>query len=439
MSSEKNTYLYLVILPLLFCLIFIGYKTYNMLQDGKPKVDVINFKIAHNIIQSNVFSSDVTETQQSKPQPDMSSPPLYPVFLAGLGFVHDGLAQTYACYANKGNSCTQTKGLMFLMVVQVMITAVAAWIAFYLAWRLSGAHSTAWATLVVIVLAGRFDQVAANVQPHLFQYLTLFLTGLGLLLYYQTRAVQYLVLAGVALGCAILVHPIYAPLVALLPIIAFFLQTKTKLSAPSKPALINRLWAPSLLFFVAVITLAPWFVRNIIVLEAFALSPDYTAQMLSERIAYNAMTASQWGIQVLSAVPAIGDTLAQSIFSTAQIMTYEKLLQSISVIRPNENVSVFFSQYVLGDTIAYAFSSTALLISSALGGGSVLAFFGLFFIIPLLRVAGRRGELAPLMLVFVPLLGAWLLNSLFTPATLSLNLSVIFIHVYALCYMKGGI
>lgn len=434
MVKPSYSFLHILVIPLCVCLVFIGYRASNSLSADKQKADAVSFIIAHNILEHGVFSGVKLTGQDTTIQSDASTPPFYPFFLASLGAIDSDLKSQFKCYAETGTQCGVGSGFVVILIVQILLTALAAVLLFNIALRLSGSNHVAWASLILVLLTGFFGTVAQEFKPGLFHYLSVYACLLALLMGYQTQYALYSLLAGCALGGAILLHPFYSPLIVVIAALLCFIKDDDE---DVIQPVFNRAKAALLFIFAAAITLSPWLFRNYSQLDIIAIAPTYEIAHLAERAAYNMMNFNEWLIIVLRSIPAVGDSLLNAFVAPSELITIKKTWMPLE--KAHDSYFAFIQNYGVQDIVGYLFASSALMLQALLSTGGVLSLIGLFFIISLLYILSYRRELKPFLFVFIPLVTIWLLNGFLLPEDTAFNLTLIFVPIYALAYMKGGI
>lgn len=123
-------------------------------------------------------------------------------------------------------------------------------------------------------------------------------------------------IAGAALAFAALSRPSYLYLLyvlaPLLWVAAWVRYPKDRRNGP------NVTWSEAAAFGCAALAiLAPWMMRNLAQFGDTALSAGYGGYILVQRVAYNAMTAAEWGASFIFWLPDFGDRLARALFDAS--------------------------------------------------------------------------------------------------------------------------
>jgi len=113
--------------------------------------------------------------------------------------------------------------------------------------------------------------------------------------------------AGVALGALALTRPgfLYLALPMAVALALFELSRERSARAVLAPAFFLGAFA---------LVLTPWLLRNGLVLGRAGLTADYGAQVLVERLAFNAMTGREFMASFLYCLPDFGDSAARALF-----------------------------------------------------------------------------------------------------------------------------
>ncbi len=395
-----------------------------LLKPVMPDADAMDY-LTHAVVLHD--SGILPPSGVRPPLPDPVPPgrtfgPLYPGFLTAVMAVDGHFAETAACavdafYAKQaapqacGIASNWSWGSVF--IVQGLLAAAAMTVAFGAALLLTGSPATAWTALAVAAASGVYGRYAG-------QFLTEALViplGSALMLTLMTAlraptARSWLV-AGLLAGAAALVRPTFT--------YVLYALTALALLSALRPGWrrLGLLAAGALAAGYLVVT-GPWMLRNLMTFGDTALTETYAGVILAQRVAYNAMTPTEWLASLVFWLPDFGDSLARDLFGAA-------VTERLDWFSPNSYYVLSLGEWkreyiaaaggedhllgwliregVLGQPVKHALVTLTLI----LRGLWVSKYFGLIgalFLIPLLIGGLRRGDwpwlafcLAPLILL----------------------------------------
>lgn len=233
--------------------------------------------------------------------------PLYPAMIAGLARLDPTLARTAACVRRAPDAeladCPDKLGL--LLPVQFALGVIT----LLLVWRstlaIGGSPAAAWCALVAAGLGT--TEYAVYVRTAMTEALSLPLAALvGLLLVMLVRHPRWAtsIGLGVALGLLTLTRPEY-----------LYLALGIGLVGAGAAVLRRPLGARLVVaMLVCALVLAPWSQRNERLFGTLQPTYGYSAFILAQRMAYQAMTPLEWTAQWLYALPGFGPAAARMVF-----------------------------------------------------------------------------------------------------------------------------
>jgi 4-amino-4-deoxy-L-arabinose transferase-like glycosyltransferase len=230
--------------------------------------------------------------------PGMRFAPLYPAFAAAVAAWDAPFANSIDCIVQtegKDASCPEKAGLMRLAQCAFLITFF--WLVWWIAGEVLNSPRGAWIALGLALLSA----------PQLFRFVNYVMTEITALVMLAAaiasavaavrgRPMVWLFAAGVFLGLTALTRPAFLYLAFAAVLVGFGLV------ACRRPRLAK---AGLLLAFVigAGAAVLPWVARNAIVLGKPALSHGYASHTLVQRIAYNQMSWTEYGLFFVCELP----------------------------------------------------------------------------------------------------------------------------------------
>lgn len=236
--------------------------------------------------------------------PGMRFAPLYPAFLAATAALDPGFATALTCLAasqGQDPTCPQTATLpRALQCAMLALTYLLFW---WIA-RRAVSPRAGWLTLALALLCA--PVLLRGVPTLMTETLTLLLTTAATacaVAACRGRPAAWLAGSGILLALAALTRP------AFLYLAPFALLAGLLIAARRR-----RGWAACAAFAAGfALTIAPWFLRNALVLGHAALTHGYDSHTLVQRIAFNAMTWRQYALSFLCWLPD-GSGMAAALF-----------------------------------------------------------------------------------------------------------------------------
>ncbi|WP_376091066.1 hypothetical protein ACE7GA_21040 [Roseomonas sp. CCTCC AB2023176] len=386
---------------------------------------------AWDVATRGVFTDGYFARQQG---PEVARPagmwlaPGYPLLLAGLVQLDPALREATTCLVRRlgegrtGADCPVARGL----VLPVNMALVAGAVVLNMLAAARVAHGMPWVPLVAAAatLAALLPYVR-TLSLAMTESLGLFLFALAAFLFlaaWQGRGRAMAAAAGLALGLLVLTRPSHVVLIPLA------LLTLAVLPPRGVPWRRGGVLALAFGLGVGAATL-PWMLRNEVALGRFGLTANYGPAVLTERLAYNRMTPTEFAQSFVYWLPDFGDRLAERLFG-------RDLVEKLDWDRPNsfymqgqadrqaaldapgelqDRMGAILRDGVLGNPVAHGMATVSLA-WRGLWVGRYWAFV-MLGLLPLgLGFAAQAGMLRPLLVYAAP---AWVM--LWAHAALSVN------------------
>jgi 4-amino-4-deoxy-L-arabinose transferase-like glycosyltransferase len=222
--------------------------------------------------------------------------PLYPMLLAGVAQVDGPLRANMDCLVEaNGLNAACGRGAPIMRALQFAELAGVLWLIWWIAGAVSGEVFVTWASLALALIAAPLllrsvDYLMTEMTCLL---LTTAATAAGLRAVGSRPDWRWAALCGALLGAATLTRPAF-----------FYLVIGIALGG-GLIALWRRRGQAVLAAYAgaALLTLAPWYARNVFVLGRLALTYGYASHTLVQRIAFDAMTWREYGMAYVCWLP----------------------------------------------------------------------------------------------------------------------------------------
>jgi hypothetical protein len=240
-------------------------------------------------------------------QPGAYTAPLYPALIAAVAWLDPRLATTAACVRTATlaamPSCPNGLGLLRPLQIALLTATLV------LVWRSTLAiGGDAWAAWCALLAAGLgTTEYAVYARTAMTEALSLplaALCGLLLVLLVQRPRVRTTVALGVGLGLLTLARPEYLYLAIAIGLAGAALS-------PWRRQLGLAMLAACVL---TGLVMAPWSLRNERLFGTAAPTSGYAGFILAQRMAYEAMTPTEWAAEWLYSLPGFGPASARLIF-----------------------------------------------------------------------------------------------------------------------------
>jgi len=390
----------------------------------------------HGIISNKPFDPDRT------PSPSLvNGGPLIVFEIAPLLALDHGLKQTFICVLTSPSreGCKlELASVKFVHWLEFLI--------FFLclggtARLVTGSTFAAWSAVFVALLCKEMFEFSGLVLTE-----PVYLACVGASLYFWTRAIlvpqsgRLMWLgAGFMAGLAILAKP---AAMMLLPSAAVTLVLAVSLGKLTT----RRATLLGLTFYLfCAVTLAPWLYRNERTLGRLALAaPVHLEAALSHRVAYNAMSWSEFGVAWVYYLPDFGAKLAEELFGRAKTKklglgqgSYYEFGRDVlypSVRQrphPPAAISILLREHVLGDfvkhiAVSIVFLWRGIFVSSYWGLGGLMVMLAFF------ALSGRSWEM---LVVALPTFAIAALNATVSVSITRYNLQLIVPYAVSLGWL----
>lgn len=375
-----------------------------------PTKDALRYSdYAVNIVQHGTFGLTDRASPDAAPYPGNANGPIYPLFIAAVAALNDPLFDSLSCaVANpkQTEECPEHYDALALAQYAIaLISLLLLWASAQLLFRhrLFAVLTTLFAALSMVYAEKALEIETENLILPLF-----ILVQLSLMQLLIKSNKRWAFTLGVALGLLTLTRPEYLYLGLAIGIlwtgIAIFKQDKHQTL---------MLLCAALAFL---LSLAPWSLRNQNHFDSPALSGgNYGEIILSCRLSFNRMTATEWAAAFVYWLPDFGDKLAaawlpeasyaklistrnDSYLATAHADILQPAMQSMN---PDAILGHLIKTEILGRPLQHALVTLPLIWR----GAFVAKYWGLI---------GLVGYLS--LLIYTVRQGNWLLLQLSAPA-----------------------
>ena len=376
----------------------------------KPVADEKGYlRVAFNIYDNGVFSWGAEEN----PAPDAFFTPVYPFFLSTIMSVNPDLVQNARCFLEADQESCTTEGFLSIVLIQLLLASLVAAFIFDTVKGLSGQHTLAWLTLLLVLANGILSHYAGLYLTENFAFFFFYLLLWSLVKAALTKQRIYFFSTGLFLGLAALSRPSYFYLIPFLPL-AFILYERFV----EKERWPDSIGHACLSLIAAVIIILPWMTRNVFQIGVFAISDGYASFILVQRLAYNMMSWPEWFVSFIYWLPDFGDSWARDLFD---VSLYERLnffhpesyyLIGNGAFRQetlasagglDHHFSYLVQEYLLGDLFKHI-AVTIPLVLRGMWVGKIFGLAGFLCAIPVLKILWREQRIAIFMLYLFPLL-----------------------------------
>lgn len=389
----------------------IAMKRPDVLQpDERTYLDVIN-----PLLRTGIFTDGSMTASGTAGEPGRFLAPAYPVMVAGLARMDGKLAATLSCLGASSHKELRTVcgSLWTLQASQAVVAAIGVTAVFVIALMLTGSRAVAWATLLLVLATGEPAGYARLILTDTLATTALYLFTAALVALMTTGSTFAAAAAGIAIGFATLARPGYAYLfyAAGLVVLAVGLL-RSRIDTTVRP-----MHGP-LLIACGFLVLTPWMARNWLIFGDTALTAGYGALALAQRVAYNAMTWSEWAAAWVYWLPDVGDDIARALFKPEtthrlgfnapdtfyQIGTGALHAQTLAAAGSEDrHLGYLISTHIVGDLFKHIMV-TLTLVWRGMWAGKWLGVAALLLAWPVLRGLIRSGKLTALLAMALPLL-----------------------------------
>ncbi len=314
--------------PVLLLCIALGALTYLLADTSHRSIhDEVRYADYAIGLSQGVFGISLGGNYQQ----GYANAPLYPVMVAVHVVLSDDLRASLECVVRStprldcpvfGTVCGPpalldcATDVSALVVGQSLLFTVAMYLCFLLTLSLTGNERLAVLSVPGLFLAMHFVGFVEQVMTENLVLPLVTALLLSIVNWLKNRRIGWLVAVGVSLGLLMLTRPEYLYVVVLLVPMLLWLERR------------RGLRAPLVLLLCVGITVSPWIVRNQAVFgHAVLVGDSYSGIVLSERVAFNAMTASEWFGGFVYWLPDFGDELAPLLLPESAFVRYQEFRQ----------------------------------------------------------------------------------------------------------------
>jgi hypothetical protein len=392
-------------------------------------------EIVNPLVVTGVYTDGGMTRDGIAGKPGRFIAPAFPLLVAAIARADAGFARTLACFAKDGKALRNACGSLWpLYLAQAMVAAAGLLAIFAIAVMLTGSPAVAWGGLGVALASGEPASYARLMLTDTLAFATFSLALAGLVALVSRGGTRLALAAGAALGLAALARPSFLYLLYLAAVAVLLLgMLRGRIGTP-----VRALDGPALLA-AGLAVMAPWMLRNLMVFGDTALTVGYGPFTLAQRIAYNTMTWAEWGAAWLFWFPDIGDDLARALLRpelTSRLgwsapETFYKVgagplfaATEAAAGGPQHHLSYLLRNHVLGDLFKHS-AVTLVLAWRGLWVGKWLAVVAMLLLWPFARAVARRGNLAPLLALVLPLAALVGLNAFVSVSIVRYNLPLL--------------
>ena len=413
--------------------LLLGVRTYGVATKSQHSVDIESIAIARDLTRG-VRPADGVQTYERMPG--------FALLLLAFSSIDGGVALGLSCGADGRPACT-SRLFHSMIALQyagsvgiIIITAM-------LAWRLSRHHGVVLIILVLTAFTARLADWSGLVRPQIWYHLLLASYLLLGLCAYQRRSVMLAAAAGLTLGISCLFEPLT---IVLVPVAAALVAREPAYSSIGK----YSLWRSLGLVGGACAGVALAFVAVALSYDGSAVD-RYIARHIAERTAFNGMGNGTWLASLVFPMPLVGDWLGAVMpdLSVALGIPHRPgsivLDGSTAILQDamGHERSLGAAHWIINEKIvtapgAYAWATPAILLRGVLGGGGLIALVGLLHVPRMITYARVENRLGDLLVVLVPIVALFAVNTALTANGPWLNPMLVFVYVYSIAYVARG-
>ncbi|MEQ8667514.1 MAG: hypothetical protein RIC16_17470 [Rhodospirillales bacterium] len=273
--------------------------------------EIVYLDAANNLVHHGVLAKGPIAA--TPPVPSMVEAPVTPAFLAALMSVDETLRDTVACImaanydpARPTTDCPPVYGAY--LWVMTLLAGLAAGVVWLIARATGAGPGVCWLALILALASGQYGYFARHflTDGYVLGFFSLMVLGLVSALRPgdgRTRTLAALALAGAAIGFCALTREGYWPL-GLATGVALLVFGRRSFGLAGGAVFLGAF----------AVVLAPWLIRNALLFDTFGLVDGRGATVLIQRIAYNAMTWTEWAAAWVFWLPDFGDRLGPALF-----------------------------------------------------------------------------------------------------------------------------
>lgn len=435
-------------MALLVALVVVGVQMSLKRPDPLQPDERTYLAIINTLLRTGVYSDGDMNAGGVAGEPGRFIAPAYPMMVAGLAKLDGTLASRLECLGRSERKAPRTAcgRLWALDITQTLLAAIGLAAVFAIAHMVSGSSAVAWGTLLIALATGETATYARLILTDTLASTALYLFLAALVALTERDRSWLAAVAGAALGLVTLSRPAFAYLLyaAAAGIVGLGLL-RNRLSTPFRPA------HGLILLAAGICVLSPWLLRNRLLFGDAALTAGYGALALGQRVAYNAMTWTEWGAAWIFWLPDVGDDLARALFQpqtthrlgfTASDTFYQVgngplLTNALEAAGgPEHQLGYLIKTYILGDPVKHI-AVTLALAWRGMWAGKWLGPIALAVAWPVVRELSRRGRLSPLLALTLPLLFMLGLHAFVSVNIVRYNVPMISLYAFIVAVAAG--
>ncbi|WP_125911824.1 hypothetical protein [Kiloniella majae] len=316
--------------------------------------------------------------------------PLYPWFLNFMMSIDSGVELAMLCYVERKGGCDVT-GLTSVYAVQTILIALVVYFCYLACYFFTKRFWLSLSAMMLVLFAGRMSEYTTWLITEAWAFFGF--VSFAVCLAYALKVKDNLsvfLLMGIGLSIAVLTRPSYLYLLyfLILGIPLYWLVIK-------KEGLKEALFKTSAFLLPFILFVIPWMFRNYSYHGVFGVSAGYGPYILSERVAYNMMSWTEYAVSFIYWLPDFGDSLSKILFP---VELYQKLdfghpegyyRYGNSIMRAviyeqatteKERISLLLNGYILPDIVKHIMVTLSL----SLRGMWVAKYFGLIGVLALI-------------------------------------------------------
>lgn len=363
-----------------------------------PAADAVYYlRVADNLNVHGVFSDALAAEPGSPPAPNIFITPLYPAFLTVIAKISPEFAAYATCVVDGTATGARTETLCphrvgMATVVQCALAVLAGLLVYVGASLVCGKRRHGWVAMFLVLATGEYAYygtlyLTENLVLPLFT-----LVAILLVQGWRSPAARVWLATGAVLGLLTLVRPSFLYLAVFVLLCQLILLARGGAGRAGAAGL-----AAGVFGFMALV--GPWMLHNWMVHGVIAITQGYAADILAQRVAYNAMTLGEWLVSWIYWLPDFGDSLAASLFPPELYvrLTFEhpESFYRVGRSHPADHFGDLLRVGVLDQFGKHLMVTLPLAMRGLWAGGNVGAVMFLLFVpVVILSIRRRRYDLA---------------------------------------------
>ena len=421
------------ILLLLLLSLILGFRTYNVATKAQDGIDIESVEIALDLARGEKTNSE-GHTHARMPG--------FALLLFAVSQVDTRLREGLACSLADRNGC-KLQWYRSILIAQYVAAIGTMAVTLLLAWQLSRHWQTCVITLVLMAATTRLVDWTGVVRPPIWYHFLIAVYLFLSLSAYRRRSLPFSIAGGMILGLSCLFEPFTA---LLIPVSVMLVGRRPGPRSDSIPSMLRALG----LIGGACGGISLIWVASGLSYDTSAIY-GYIARHMSERVAFNTLDNVEWVASLVLPMPLIGDWIA----SAAPELNVRLGLPRHGSIALHGLTTIFrdalehggsssgailwiFKQLIWQTLAGYLLAIPPIFNRGILGGGGLVALIGLFHVPRMIAYARAEHRLNDLLVVLVPIVVLFLINTMLTGNGQWLNPMLVFLYIYAIAYVAGG-